>query len=226
MHRAARAFTVDHLGVDLKGSKLAHVEGETVHFLVTSAKQPNYLRHCSTQPEHDAYDVVQTFQKYTDHTTQYCTKLNLALASDSATLSELGPYCSQLHHSILRTVLNPIDHLPVYRGVDLSPQEAAEMEALHNFFIPSFTSTSADRTKAYKQPCLLVIKPAWSQRAATVTPALSKFHADEKEVLITAYTAFVLERVELDGGKRIMTLSIDDTFSDMTALSSSPYQRQ
>lgn len=63
-----------------------------------------------------------------------------------------------------------------YRGVDLSPREIEHMELLQNFYIPSFTSTSLDREKAYSKPCLLVIKTPYLCRAAcSVTPELSQY---------------------------------------------------
>jgi hypothetical protein len=205
----------------LQQSSLAHNAGDNVvEFLVTSQKQPNYLQHCNDVTE--ATDPVATINKYTDHTTQYFSHINLSLAADSPVISTHAPYIRDLRSSILSQPLLDSDIL--YRGVDLSKREMDEMEGLKTFFIPSFTSTSIDKDKAYSKPALLVIKtPLCCKYACSITPQLSKFYNTEREVLIACYSAFTLERVEKVNNTSILTLWLDDFYSSLNRLAYNRY---
>jgi len=103
--------------------------------------------------------------------------------------------------------------------VELSDIEIKEMEKLGRFFIPSFTSTSVDATKAYDKNSTLVIKTGYLTRyACSITPQLSDYHSTEKEVLIACYAAFQLERVELVNRKHVISLFLDEYGSSMDKL--------
>lgn len=85
------------------------------------------------------------------------------------------------------------------------------MQSLQSFFIPSFTSTSVSRNCAFSKSCLMVVKmPHSPLHACTITEDLSKFHADEQEVLLASYAAMRWERMELVNGKKYITLAFDD----------------
>lgn len=208
------------LGEDaLFGSSLAvedTVDDDTIHFLVTDTKQTNYKKHCDRIESSINGDGI--INRYTDHPTQYYAKVNLALAADSNSLYDYKDYIPQLKSAILSKPL--LDDGIVYRGVDLSPQEIEHMEKLNNFFIPSFTSTSIDSTKAYDKPALMVIKiPYGCLYACSITSNLSKYYNEEREVLLSCYSAFRLERIEHVNNKKIITLYLDEHLSALPHLS-------
>jgi hypothetical protein len=209
----------DHILGDtaLKGSTLAQVvaNNETVEFLVTTRKQPNYYEHCNALAL--APDPVSTIKQYTDHTNQLYLDINLALAADSPYLKTKGEYIRELRSSILSQPL--LDDCILYRGVDLSNREVTEMETLQRFFIPSFTSTSVDKNKAYAKTALLIIKtPFCCKYACSITEDLSKFYHSEKEVLLACYSAFSLEKVEKVNNVDYITLWLDEYSSGLDSL--------
>lgn len=158
--------------------------------------------------------------RYTDHDSKLFSYVNLSLASDSNVLQTHGAYIQNLRSSILSFPL--LDEGPFYRGVNLSQREIDEMEALKHFFIPSFTSTSVDRSCAYAKSALLVVKTCFSSKyACSITPQLSKFYHDEKEVLIACYSSFFLEKVERVNNTNIITLWLDEFSSSSDSLVSS-----
>ena len=57
-----------------------------------------------------------TFHKYTDHQTGYCSRINLALASDSQTLAEESLYIQQLRDCIQKAPL--LDLVCAVQGFD------------------------------------------------------------------------------------------------------------
>eukprot|EP01126_Amoeba_proteus_P015361 TRINITY_DN1690_c0_g1_i10.p1 TRINITY_DN1690_c0_g1~~TRINITY_DN1690_c0_g1_i10.p1 ORF type:complete len:226 (-),score=30.19 TRINITY_DN1690_c0_g1_i10:82-759(-) len=204
----------------LKGASLVkNTDADVIDFLVTPKKQPNYIHYCDdvVLPE----DVVSVICKYTEHQTQLYAKVNLALAADSPVLSEYGEYIKQLRSSVLSQPL--MDDSLLYRGVDMSRTEIEEMEKLKNFFIPSFTSTSLDRDKAYNKSALLVINtPFCCKNACSITSQLSRYYSTEREVLIACYSAFTLERVEKIGSTHIITLYLDEHMSVLDTLVQDP----
>jgi len=201
--------------IDGSNSSLAVEDGETVHFLVTSSKGPNYKNFCNEVilPS----DPVSSLKLYTEHTNDTYTKVNLSLASDSPALSVHGPFIKELRASVLAKPL--LDDCTLFRGVDLSKMEIDQMEKLQRFFIPSFTSTSVDSTMAYTKSSMIVIKTAYMSRfACSITPELSNYHNTEKEVLIACYSAFSLERVENVNGISVVTLFLDEIASSNDTL--------
>eukprot|EP01001_Neometanema_parovale_P009240 NODE_5488_length_941_cov_139.459658_g5266_i0.p1 GENE.NODE_5488_length_941_cov_139.459658_g5266_i0~~NODE_5488_length_941_cov_139.459658_g5266_i0.p1 ORF type:complete len:268 (-),score=55.62 NODE_5488_length_941_cov_139.459658_g5266_i0:137-877(-) len=232
-------FATEKCGVELDGSKLAAVEGDMVNFLVTQRKQDNYLKYCSGVVEGASHKgmfpyeggpfaepdaVLDTIRLYTDHTTGLCTQVNLSLAADSPSIKKHADYIVALRDAIFQTPLLDDGCMPyLYRGVELADVELAEMERLKHFFIPSFTSTSSDRGKAYDKNALLVIKPHHTKYAATIVPEMSKFYDAEKETLFACYTSYRLERVETVNKMRLITLSVDDFATPQTSLSSTPF---
>jgi len=185
-------------------------DGKTVHFLVTSSKGQNYKTYCNeailpTNP-------IATLKLYTEHTNDLYSHVNLSLASDSSSISEHADFIKELRASVLSKPL--LDDGLFYRGVDLSKMEINEMEKLQQFFIPSFTSTSIDPSKAYSKNSMLHIKTSYmSSYACSITPELSNYHSGEQEVLIACYSAFRLQRVEHVNGKNVITLFLDDIAS-------------
>lgn len=190
-----------------KKSSFAVDDGSTVHFLVTSSKGPNYTSFCDETVESE--NSVSTIRQYTDHASELYSKVNFSLAADSPSLAEIHTYIKQLRASVLATPL--LDDCALYRGVELSQIEIDKMEELGKFFIPSFTSTSIDSTKAYDKNSTLCISTTYLSRyACTITPELSDYYGSEKEVLIACYSAFKLQRVEKVGSKNIISLFLDE----------------
>lgn len=200
----------------LIGSLAHHNDNGMIDFMVTDKKQPYYSEHCDGLV--CVSDSIASINSYTDHTTQLFSTYNLALAADSKRLEQLGPSIRDLRCSVMEQPL--LDDCLLYRGVDLSKREMNEMEKLATFFIPSFTSTSVDPSKAYSKSAQLVMKlPYSSKYACSITPALSRFYHQEKEVLIACYSAFRLERVEKVNGKNVIILALDEFLSSMNSLS-------
>lgn len=208
-----------HLGADTIGSALAIDDGSgTVHFLAARVKQPNYLKFCN-DPFTTVRDRVSTIRQYTEHKTQLFAKVNLGLAADASSLAEHGDFIKQLRGSILASPL--LEHDILFRGVDLSPKEIAQMEKLGKtgFYVPSFTSTSGERSKAYAKSAQLVITVAPDTRqACSVTPELSRYHSEEQETLIACYSAFRLQRYEKVGKTDVLSLYLDDFLSCQDAI--------
>jgi hypothetical protein len=93
------------------------------------------------------------------------------------------------------------------------------MEELQAFFIPSFTSTSAECKKAYSKNTQLIIKKNFaSPYACSMTPELSPYCSTEAEVLLSCYCAFRLERVERVGSKNYVTLYMDDHLTSQKSI--------
>uniref|UniRef100_A0A7S4IPC5 ADP ribosyltransferase domain-containing protein n=1 Tax=Vannella robusta TaxID=1487602 RepID=A0A7S4IPC5_9EUKA len=214
--RSYKKDVVRLLGEDaLSGSSLTSREGETVHFLVTEKKMENFVRHCNRIES--VLDPVKTINEYTDHTTEHYARINLALAADTDGLAKFSDYIPQLRAAIYSKPL--FDDGRVYRGVDLSPLEVSEMERLQRFFIPSFTSTSIDSKRAYKKDTMMVINlPYACRNACSITESLSRFHNEEREVLLACYSAFRLERVEQDGTTKVLSLYLDEHLSSLDTL--------
>jgi len=205
-YRTADSSTV-RVYMESGSSYMAVKEGDTVHFLVTQIKGPNYLKLCNeiVLPS----DPENSIKLYTEHTNNLYSKINLSLASDSGVLSEHAQYIPQLRASILSQPL--LDNSPFYRGVDLSDKETDQMEKLGTFFIPSFTSTSIDRQKAYDKSALVVIDTTYMCKyGCSITERLSNYHSAEKEVLFACYSAFRLSRIEKVNSKTIVSLFLDD----------------
>jgi len=217
MEDCADSDFVQTLGVDTAGSNLAIDDGSgTVHFLATQRKQLNYLAF-AYDPVVRVADPADIIRQYTEHTTRYYAKVNMSLAADSPTLQEHGPYIKQLRASIGKCSGGILPYDTLYRGVDLSPMELERMEALGSFYIPSFTSTSVDRGKAYDKSALFVIRATHTtNQACLITPELSRYFNDEKEVLLACYSAYQLMRVESVGKTKVLSLFLDDYLSTLS----------
>lgn len=204
------------LGVSSKGSLAVEDDSGTVHFMATQDKQANYLQYAFDPTVHVS-NPEATIRLYTDHTTDYFAKVNLSLAADSPSLKEHGTYIKELRSSIGRCSSGILPYEKLYRGVDLSEKELDRMEGLGSFYIPSFTSTSVERDKAYNKNSAFVIRlnPA-STLACEITAALSDFYGEEREVLLACYSAFHLERIEKVGPTRMISLYLDDYLSSIS----------
>jgi len=191
-------------------------DSSEVHFLVANRKGKHYLQYCNGIEL--ASNPVSTIREYTEHTNNRYVDVNLALAADSALLSNYGEYIQQLRCSILHKPV--LDDSPYYRGVDLSPIELEQMERLGTFFLPSFTSTSVDMNKAYTKNSLIVIEtPYLCEYGCSITEDLSDYYSSEREVLLACYSAFRLSRIEKANGKNILKLYLDEYLSSSDALS-------
>eukprot|EP01123_Difflugia_compressa_P011262 TRINITY_DN4440_c0_g1_i1.p1 TRINITY_DN4440_c0_g1~~TRINITY_DN4440_c0_g1_i1.p1 ORF type:complete len:217 (-),score=36.27 TRINITY_DN4440_c0_g1_i1:72-722(-) len=199
--------TLSNIFKNSKTTNLAVNDGETVHFLVCNTKGNNYLSHCNEVVT--PTDPVSVIQQYTDHTNNRYAEVNLNLASDASNIDQHANFIKQLRASILTMPL--LEDSPFFRGVELSKLEIDQMEKLQRFFIPSFTSTSIDKDKAYDKNSMLIIKTGYMSRyGCSVTSDLSKYHSTEKEVLFCCYSAFILEKIEKVNGVNLVTLFLDE----------------
>ena len=101
--KCARARVTDTLDIKLSDAALARQTGDMVHFLVTQRKQPFYRKHCEgvlAQPL-SLPEMVGVVQEYTNHVTQLCSRVNMALAADSPSLAEVGEYIRKLRSSVM-----------------------------------------------------------------------------------------------------------------------------
>lgn len=204
------------LGEDgLKGASLTKLDGDMVNFLVPLTKQSNYLKYCSKiEP---CLDPTSAIRQYTDHVTEHYARINISLAADSDGLQKYSDYIPQLRSAIMNKPL--LDDGLVYRGVNLTDSEIEHMERNKRFFIPSFTSTSIESSKAYAKSALMVIKlPYGCRYACSITNNLSKHYYEEREVLLSCYSAFHLERVEYVNNTKILSLYLDEHLSALNSL--------
>lgn len=181
------------------GQHVVLSDGGSAHLKVVQRPLPNYRRFCRgklTSEELRTQDASFVVRRYTSGGGWFCSKVNLALASDhSQDLQAHGGFVRRLKHSIAQ-----LGHDwrggPLFRGLDLSDIELAEMRRLRRFFIPSFTSASKDLNKAFsKRSTLLVIDASEAPYVLEVARELSAY--DEAEVLLSCYSVFELKRVDL-----------------------------
>ena len=214
---SSQSATVNRLlGEDgLNGGSLQSTIGDTVNFYVPQRKQSNFMKYCGGIES--ALNPSLVINQYTDHTTEHYARVNLLLAADSEGLSGYSDYIPQLRSSIFAKPL--LDNGLLYRGVELTDLELEHMERTKEFFIPSFTSTSIDPTKSYQRSAMMVIKvPYACQYACSITENLSKYYTEEREVLLSCYSAFRLERVEQDNNRKIISLYLDEHLSALPSL--------
>lgn len=223
-----RAFVASAGFLPSVQTSLAIEDGDTIHFLVTASKQPHYLAYCNETVLPD--DPVSIIQQYTEHTSDLYSTINLRLAADAPALDENGEYIQALRGAVLQKPL--LDDCLLYRGVDLSQKEVDHMEALGRFFIPSFTSTSIDSTKAYSKSHLLVCSfgsLSWlifkviqtgfcSRYACSITAELSNYYNEEREVLLACYSAFNLQRIEKVNSQTVVSLYLNEYGSSCAQL--------
>lgn len=203
------------LGEDaITGSTIAQLDNDIVNFFTPQHKQQNYSKFCDRIVS--ASDPVGIIRQYTDHVTEHFARVNLSLAADSTRLATYADYIPELRASILSQPL--LDDVEVFRGVELTNAEIAHMEATQEFFIPSFTSTSVDPTKAYQRSAIMQIQlPYACKYACTITEDLSAHYHAEREVLLSCYSAFRMRRVEKVNNTTILSLYLDE---DLCALPS------
>jgi len=70
----------------------------------------------------------------------------------------------------------------------------------------------------------MIIKVPYACKYATsITEALSRYHNEEKEVLLSCYSAYILERVELVNNKKFIHLYLDEHFTSLPSLDINEY---
>lgn len=183
----------------LAGSKHIVMEDNYVHFKVVAEKLPNYMHRCTgwlTGSDVPSYaQMVDIVRMYTGGADWFCSKVNIALACDY----QPG---IQTHHMYIRQLKYCCGKMkgwkgPLFRGIDLSDLELDEMKKLKRFYLPSFTSASKDKNKAFSKTHVLVLECSDASWTIEMTEELSKYHAAEQEVLISCYTLF--EFISHDG---------------------------
>jgi len=122
------------------------ISGDEVHFFPLRTKGINYVQYCTGLLDKANFpDIKETVRKYTSGAGWYCSKVNLALASDTPMLKDYAKYIRDLKFCIGKYGKGYTGVL--YRGVTLSDEEIEAFEKLGNdpFYIPSFTSASTKK---------------------------------------------------------------------------------
>ena len=146
----------------------------------------------------NADQQIETIKKYTFHDTQYCTRINLLLASDSEDLKEEAIYIKKLQNAIFNLAKhNPFKNSVCFRGMHMSEKEYQAYPEKEFIYIPSFLSTSKNDNKFYlgKNNCLIEIKLNYlPNNAIVINEKLSIYSEDEEEVLFGCYSKFKVQK--------------------------------
>jgi len=170
------------------------IEGNVAHFYPCKVKGEYFQKLCTDVllPSNLHIDVKSTVWKYTYTAGNYffCTKVNLALASDSPKgLQEHAQYICELMYCIKRYG-EGFDGV-LYRGVNLSTREVTAYEETGDtpFYIPSFTSAST--TNGFEQKNTLIRIHCKKNKgfALKIREEWTPF-PDEHEVLLCCYNVY------------------------------------
>lgn len=201
-HLGVSEAEVEHMDL----GQNAFVEGSTVNLLVCPSKMSNYLRCCTgwLSPSQMPHEPVQVVRRYTSEKGGFCYKLNLGLATDNANiLTEHALYVRQLKYCIGKHGFQPST---LYRGVELTVHEIRRIEELGTFYIPGFTSTSDDPSKAFNKNTKLVIDASRASWALKIQTAWSDY--PESEVLLSCYTLFEYQGADLCCQPQLLYLKV------------------
>jgi hypothetical protein len=86
-----------------------------VNFMPVNKKGPNYLKYCTNISPLSKQKVIDCVRKYTSEKNWFCSKVNVALASDSPDLKSLSKYIKELKYSIEHSSMNYTG--TVFRGL-------------------------------------------------------------------------------------------------------------
>ena len=177
---------------------LAKIDKDTgiIHFFPAKFPSKNFSKFVKN-PEKLIFsdpEITFTIQKYTNHDTWYCSKINLLLASDSPDLKDHSLYISQLRHCI-RTLaqIHPITEKQVYRGYECSLEEFNSYGLYENIYIPSFLSSSKNKGKFYQAKnhnTLMVINLRYTPNNAFVVGEKYSVYAGEEEEVLFSCSKF------------------------------------
>lgn len=210
---ASAPFVQEHLGItDMAvlsaDSVSAMPDGDYVHFKPLAKKGPNYLSSCvgwlAKGERPNQKEMVDTVVAYTS--TKVCYQVNFALATDwGPKLSEHQRYIRRLKYCIGKM---PGWNGPLWRGLDLSDVELQTMKDLGRFYIPSFTSATKNKKKAFGGGTVLAIDAASATWTLEMTKELSPVYFEEEEVLLTCNTLFDYKSSHIENGKTVVNLKV------------------
>lgn len=121
----AKVTSVENLRVDHNFRLPEHYSEmepseQLVEFFPVIRKGPNYLKYCTgwLSDNEKPQSISHCIQKYTNERDWFCTKINLALASDSPSLEKYGLYIKHLKYCIGISKIN--FYGTVFRGKEYS----------------------------------------------------------------------------------------------------------
>lgn len=190
----------------LKPSEFVVIEGGCVHVKARKHKGANYLEHCTGWLQNHEIpskeQMVKTVVAYT--TADACYRANTCLTTDHGpTLVDMGMWIRRLKYAIGKL---PGWTGPLYRGLNLSQMEFDAMKELGDFYIPSFTSATRTKSKAFGGNTVFYIDASDASWTLLMTKELSPNYYDEDEVLLSCYTRFLFISESWKGQKRIVRL--------------------
>lgn len=154
------------------------------------------------KPNHK--EMIDTVVAYTS--TKICYQVNFALATDwGPKLSEHQIYIRRLKYCIGKM---PGWNGPLWRGLDLSDVELQTMKDLGRFYIPSFTSATKNKRKAFGGGTVLAIDAANATWTLEMTKELSPIHFREEEVLLSCNTLFDYKGCHNENGETVVNLQV------------------
>ncbi|KAH3758870.1 hypothetical protein Pelo_9309 [Pelomyxa schiedti] len=190
------------------GDTVFETVGTTISFFPIRTKGTNYVKLCTGLINY-VPDLKDTLWQYTSGPGWLCSKLNLALASDS--LEGLTEHCKLVRD--LKYVIGKFGKSfegVAHRGVNLIPKEleAYKQMGTKEFYIPSFTSAS--KTAPWNKNTVIhfhmhsgvgfaiVIKPEWT-----------KFPG-ENEVLLSCYNVYKVLSIDTSSVPAVIHMEVLD----------------
>jgi len=184
------------------------VENSHVHFYPVCTKGRNYVKYCTGLLDYIP-DLKKTVRQYTSGPDWYCTKINMALASDSPCLQEHATFIQNLKYCIGKYGKG-YDGV-IYRGVDCSDKEIASFETMgeNPFYLPSFTSASI--TNAFEKNTLICITCKPSIGFALKIERDWTNYVNENEVLLSCYNVYRrIASIKQEDNKNVISLELLD----------------
>lgn len=194
--------------IHLPGYQLAFNELRfSCSFFPIRQKAQNYVQRCikvffSDDQIRAMKDSV--FRTYTTNPNWYCTTLNISLALD-LDLTQHYDYINKLKACI--AYQKPKAPPMVYRGLYMSALELFFYWQKDIFYIPSFTSSSTDRKKAFDGNVLIEIDTSRFNDFTTLIQNGQSGY-DESECLISAYNIYQFYSLTLENDKVILRLML------------------
>ncbi|KAH3760489.1 hypothetical protein Pelo_7650 [Pelomyxa schiedti] len=162
--------------------------GSTVSFYPVRTKGTNYVNLCTGLLDY-APDLRDTIRQYTSGPQWFCSKVNMALASDSLEgLTQHKKYICDLKY-VIGKYGKGFEGV-VQRGVDLTPNEIQAYQNMGSkeFYIPSFTSASTT-TPFTRNTTIHFHMHTGVGFAIVIQPDWTAFPT-ENEVLLSCYNVY------------------------------------
>ncbi|KAH3732760.1 hypothetical protein Pelo_16408 [Pelomyxa schiedti] len=179
------------------GETVFEAIGHTVSFYPIRTKGTNYVKLCTGLLDY-APDLRGTIYQYTSGPGWFCSKVNMALASDSLEgLTQHKKYIRDLKY-VIGKYGKGYDGV-VMRGVDLTPKElqAYKNMGTREFYLPSFTSASTTTPFPKNTTIFFHMKPNVGF-AIVIQPEWTAY-TPENEVLLSCYNVYRITSISTSG---------------------------